>query len=165
MFRNFTQSLCHKYTRRAILKVYPCTVVLSRQVARHGHERLLRSWLIVLNRLRFVDWIVSTKKPVNSQRVNDRGLRRGETGGRRKEQRKHEQSILFHYDYPRQLLHVMVKVKHLNVISCRRQGAYLGSTPSLYTWCNYNLILFPGCYKRVYFVGSCLCPSKTRRWL
>lgn len=83
--------------------------------------------------------------------------------GRRRS--RHKQSILFHYDYPRQLLRVMVKVRHLNVISCRRQGAYLDGTAPLYTWCNYNLILFPGRYKRVYFMASFLRPDSARLWL
>lgn len=84
---------------------------------------------------------------------------------RRKKRHEPGQSILFHYDYPRQLLRIMVKVRHLNVISCRRQGAYLGGTATLYTWYSYNLILFPGCYKRVYFMASFLRSGETRHQL
>lgn len=68
-------------------------------------------------------------KETEKQKEREKGIKGGGEEGRGNTEE--QQSILFHYDYPRQLLRVMAKVRHLNVISCRRQGAYLGGTAAV----------------------------------
>lgn len=89
--------------------------------------------------LEFIDRVLSAKQTNQLTRRMGRGqVDRG------KMQHKREQSILFHYDHPRQLLRVMVKVKHLNVISCRQQGAYLGDAAPLYmVQLQFNFVAWP----------------------